>query len=260
MSEISRLLAIMAQLRDPLRGCPWDREQTFKTIVPHTLEEAYEVAETIEQDDLRALQDELGDLLFQIVFYAQLAQEQQLFNFGDIVKSICDKLERRHPHVFSDAVITSADEQTVHWEKLKAEERANKPSPAIASVLDGITATLPALALAQKIQKRVATVGFDWPDHHGVVAKVQEELAEVQNDWEKPERCAEEIGDLLFACVNLARHADVDAESALRQANRKFTKRFHHVEDQLRQQGVALKSASLAQLDTAWNRAKQIKE
>lgn len=260
MSDISRLLAIMARLRDPLQGCPWDRAQNFKTIVPHTLEEAYEVAETIEQGDLQALRDELGDLLFQIVFYAQLAQEQQVFHFSDIVKSICDKLERRHPHVFGDIKITTAEEQTAHWEKLKADERASKSVEVSNSLLDGITATLPALPQAQKIQKRVATVGFDWPDHHGVMQKIQEELIEVKNDWSDAVKRKEEIGDLLFACVNLARHAEVDAESALRDANRKFTKRFRYVETLLRNQQIEINGASLAQLDSAWDQAKQIKE
>ena len=207
MQAIQRLLSIMAQLRDPTTGCPWDKEQSFKTIVPHTLEEAYEVADAIEREDHVALRDELGDLLFQVVFYAQLAKEKNLFDFNDVVTSISDKLERRHPHVFADAVITDAQAQTVHWEQLKAQERKAMTPSVTPSVLDGIAQALPALNLAQKIQKRAAQVGFDWPSHDGVVDKVREELAELVADWDDKDKRQEELGDLLFTCVNLARHA-----------------------------------------------------
>lgn len=257
MSAIGRLLAIMTRLRDPQRGCPWDKEQTFRTIVPHTLEEAYEVADAIERDDFAALRDELGDLLFQVVFYAQLAREQNHFDFNDIATAICDKLERRHPHVFADSIIESAAAQTEHWEQLKAQERAQQANAAATSVLDGVTHTLPAMTLAQKIQKRVARVGFDWPDHEGVMAKVKEELAELRADWDNPQQRAEEMGDLLFACVNLARHAGVDAETALREANRKFERRFRAVEQRLHEDGTPLGEATLEQMESAWQQVKQ---
>lgn len=256
MSDITRLLTIMSRLRDPHTGCPWDKQQTFATIVPHTLEEAYEVADCIERGDLGGLRDELGDLLFQIVFYAQLAREQKLFEFHAVVSAICDKLERRHPHVFGDAVIASAEEQTVHWEQLKAAER-KQDSATTHSALDGVTTSLPALPLAQKLQKRAAQVGFDWPNHHGVMDKVREELAEVAADWNNPERRADEIGDLLFACVNLARHAGVDAETVLRRANRKFDTRFRGVEKILQQAGTPIETANTEQMEIAWQQVKQ---
>jgi ATP diphosphatase len=257
MSAIDRLLTIMSRLRDPLTGCPWDKQQTFTTIVPHTLEEAYEVADCIERGDLAGLRDELGDLLFQIVFYAQLAREQKRFEFQDVVTAICDKLERRHPHVFGDVVITTADEQTLHWEQLKARERQQQTTAEMASVLDGLTTALPALSVAHKLQKRAAQVGFDWPDHHGVMDKVREELDEVAADWNDAARRAAEIGDLLFACVNLARHAGVDAETVLRQANRKFEARFRGVEKLLQRAGTPIATANTEQMEAAWQQIKQ---
>ena len=244
-------------MRDPQKGCPWDKEQTFKTIVPHTLEEAYEVADAIERDDLVALRDELGDLLFQVVFYAQLAKEQQLFDFNDVVASISDKLERRHPHVFADVVIADAEAQTIHWEQLKAQERKASARSAEPSVLDGIAQTLPALNLAQKLQKRAAQVGFDWPNHDGVLDKVKEELAELVADWDDDQKQQDELGDVLFTCVNLARHARIDAETALRYANRKFAQRFRAMEQQLRRDGVAIEVASAAQKEAAWQKIKK---
>ncbi len=257
MQAIQRLLSIMAQLRDPTTGCPWDKEQSFKTIVPHTLEEAYEVADAIEREDHVALRDELGDLLFQVVFYAQLAKEKNLFDFNDVVTSISDKLERRHPHVFADVVITDAQAQTVHWEQLKVQERKAMTPSATPSVLDGMAQTLPALNLAQKIQKRAAQVGFDWPGHDGVVDKVREELAELVADWDDKDKRQEELGDLLFTCVNLARHAQTDAETALRCANRKFTQRFRAMEQRLSAAGVAIETASAAQKEAAWQEIKK---
>ena len=262
MKPIERLLHIMQRLRDPETGCPWDREQTFHTIVPHTLEEAYEVADAIENGDMAEVKDELGDLLFQIVFYAQLGSEQGLFDFDAIASAIADKLERRHPHVFADVTVADADEQTRHWEQLKAEERAAKASTAVSdathSVLDGIARGLPALNIAHKLQKRAAQVGFDWPDEQGVLAKLDEEIAEVKQEWGQDQAALqEEIGDLLFTCVNLARHAGVDSETALRQANHKFEQRFRSVESSLARTETPLGKADIATMESAWCKAKQ---
>ena len=258
MEPIQRLLQIMQALRDPEGGCPWDRAQTFQTIVPHTLEVAYEAAVAIERGDMADIRDELGDLLFQVVFYAQLGKEQGEFDFDAIATAIAEKLERRHPHVFGDRQYANTEEQNRHWEELKAEERADKSGADAPSVLDGITPTLPALSLAHKLQKRAAQVGFDWPDHQGVLEKVQEEIAEVQQAWVQGQAALqEEIGDLLFSCVNLARHAGVDSETALRQANRKFSQRFRAVESQLAQTDTPLGVADIATMEAAWCKAKQ---
>jgi len=255
MSSIHRLLKIMAQLRDPEHGCPWDLQQTYQTIVPHTIEETYEVADAIEREDYAALCDELGDLLFQIVFYAQLAKEQQRFAFDDIVNAISDKLERRHPHVFAGAKFDSAEQQTAHWEELKKTERAQQQNAQ--SELDGIARTLPALSLARKLQSRAARVGFDWPEPEGVFDKLAEEIAELQQAWSEPAHRAEELGDLLFTCVNLTRHAGEDPEEVLRRANRKFEQRFRAMELQAQQNQTALKALSPQELETLWQRAKQ---
>lgn len=264
MTDINRLLTIMSRLRDPDAGCPWDRAQTYKTIVPHTLEEAYEVADTIEQGDFDALCDELGDLLFQIVFYAQLAKEESRFEFADVVKAISDKLERRHPHVFADAHFENEQQQTRHWEQLKQQEReakaasAKNESPAArrASQMDDIARALPALSLARKIQSRAAQVGFDWPDVSGVYEKVQEEITELQQAWDDEQARTEEMGDLLFTCVNLSRHAGVDPEQALRQASNKFEQRFRSMEATAHQDANLLECLSEAQLESLWQRAK----
>ncbi len=251
--DIQRLLDIMQQLRNPEGGCPWDQQQTYRSIVPHTIEEAYEVADAIERDAYTELQDELGDLLFQVVFYAQLAREESRFAFDDVVQSICDKLERRHPHVFGDKQITDADTQTIHWEQLKADERKAKSEPDRPhSALDGIAHTLPAVTVAHKLQKRAAQLGFDWPDEQGVIAKVEEELLEVRQAWSDPSARAAEIGDLLFTCVNLARHAGLDTETTLRQANRKFETRFRAMEQRLLQQGKDVTAATAGEMESAW--------
>ena len=255
MSSIHRLLEIMAQLRDPEHGCPWDQQQTYQSIVPHTIEETYEVADAIEREDYAALCDELGDLLFQIVFYAQLAKEQQRFEFDDIVNAISDKLERRHPHVFADAKFDSAEQQTAHWEELKKSERAQQQNAQ--SELDGIARTLPALSLARKLQSRAARVGFDWPEAEGVFDKLAEEIAELKQAWSQPSRRADELGDLLFTCVNLTRHAGEDPEEVLRRANRKFESRFRAMEAQAQQNQSSLKDLSPQQLEALWQRAKQ---
>jgi ATP diphosphatase len=256
MANLERLLTIMQRLRDPQTGCPWDRAQTYKTIVPHTLEEAYEVADAIEREDYVELRDELGDLLFQVVFYAQLAQEEGRFDFEQVASAIADKLERRHPHVFANQQFASAEAQTRHWEALKTEERAAKSTQARQSILDGIARTLPAMALAHKLQKRAAQVGFDWPDWQGVVAKVEEELAEVQQALTDPARREEEVGDLLFTCVNLARHAGCDPEAALRHANQKFEQRFRALEAACHAQQRTPEQLSPAELEQIWDSVK----
>ena len=257
MSDIEKLVTIMARLRDPENGCPWDKEQTFETIVPHTLEEAYEVAETIETGDLEALRHELGDLLFQVIFYSRLAEERGLFDFQAVVASIVDKLIRRHPHVFGDARIADAEAQTRAWEALKAQERAK--SSGQAGTLEGVTKTLPALTRASKLQKRAARVGFDWSEAMPIFDKIQEELEEVRQeitDSVDQQRLEEEIGDLLFACTNLARHLQVDPEGALRGANAKFEKRFAHMEALAASQSQPLDKLTAAAWEDLWQAAK----
>ena len=262
MSAIKDLLEIMRRLRDPQGGCPWDLKQTYRSLVPYTLEEAYEVADAIEQDDLAHLPDELGDLLFQIVFYARLGEEQGVFDFEHVAQRICDKLVRRHPHVFADANIASAEEQTHAWEEHKRHEREQKAVLGQPGVLDGVSLALPALVRATKLQRRAARVGFDWPESAGVVAKLKEELAEVEAELRSdatPERLAEEVGDLLFTCVNLARHLQIEPEAALRTANLKFEQRFRQVEKSLEAVG-GVEQASLEQMDAAWEAVKQAEE
>ncbi len=257
MADIKDLLDVMATLRDPVAGCPWDREQDFATIAPYTIEEAYEVADAIDRRDLQALKDELGDLLLQVVFHARMAEEQGAFAFADVVTAIVEKLWRRHPHVFGEAEITSAAGQRRAWEQLKAQERGRAGAGA-GGLLDGVAAALPALARAEKLGRRAAGVGFDWPDAAAVVAKVHEELAEVAAaDAADQAAVSEEIGDLLFTVVNLARHRQVDAEEALRQANRKFERRFRHVEQAVRRSGRDWSAFSAAELDQLWNEAKR---
>jgi len=258
MSNIERLLAIMQRLRDPDGGCPWDRAQTYQTIVPHTLEEAYEVADAIAREDFAELREELGDLLFQVVFYAQLAREEGRFDFDAVAGAIADKLERRHPHVFGELRHADAAAQTRHWETLKAEEREAKADAGPPSLLDGIARTLPALSLASKLQGRAARAGFDWPDHGGVMDKVREELSELEQDWAEPDRREDELGDLLFTCVNLARHAGCDPEAALRRANRKFEQRFRTLEAMARQQQRSLENCQPEELEAMWLSVKKM--
>ena len=257
-----KLLAIMAKLRDPAGGCPWDLAQSFRTIVPHTIEEAYEVADAIEQDDLESLKGELGDLLFQAVFYAQMAREAGGFDMADVLRGLNDKMIRRHPHVFGTVSIADAEAQTHAWEKQKAEERAAaaaakglKPS-----ALDGVIGGLPALTRAEKLQKRAARVGFDWPEAAQVLDKIAEETQEIRAALEQKapkDSIAEEIGDLLFAVVNLARHLEIDSEGALRTANRKFERRFRRVEEILAAQGKEPAGSTLDEMEAAWVEAKQ---
>ncbi|HEX4970319.1 MAG TPA: nucleoside triphosphate pyrophosphohydrolase [Steroidobacteraceae bacterium] len=256
MSSITRLLGIMARLRDPQRGCPWDLEQTFRTIAPYTIEEAYEVADAIERDDLGSLRGELGDLLFQVVFHAQMASEQGAFAFDDVAAAICDKLERRHPHVFGDARIDSAAAQTIAWEEQKRQERER----AGASVIDDVPLALPALTRANKLGKRAALVGFEWPDVAGALDKLDEELGELRKEVAEQAgeaALANELGDVLFCVVNVCRYLQIDPETALRGANAKFERRFGYVERRLREQGRSSREATLEEMDRLWNEGKE---
>ncbi len=260
-AAIDRLRDIMARLRDPDGGCPWDLAQSFATIAPHTIEEAYEVADAIQRDDLDGLEDELGDLLFQVVFYARMAEEAGAFDFDDVARGISDKMLRRHPHVFAGATVDSQAAQNREWEAHKAAERAARAAALgrAPSALDGVALALPALMRAHKLQRRAARVGFDWPDVARVFDKVEEEIdefrAELGADGSAAGR-SEEIGDLLFACVNLARHAGIDAEAALRQANAKFEHRFRGVEAALAADGRSTDAASLDEMERLWQRQK----
>lgn len=254
--SISRLLDLMARLRDPQRGCPWDVQQNFATIAPYTIEEAYEVADAIERNDLQDLRGELGDLLFQVVFHSQMAREQGAFDFDDVVNAICDKMERRHPHVFGDARIESAEAQTVAWEEHKRRERATASD----SVLADVPVALPALTRANKLGKRAAQVGFEWADVAGALDKVQEEVDELRQEVAAgTDRSAmeQEIGDLLFCLVNVCRYLRIDPENALRLTNAKFERRFRYVEQQLRQQGRSTQEATLPEMDALWDEAKR---
>ena len=283
-TPIDRLVEIMTKLRDPETGCPWDKEQSFATIAPHTIEEAYEVADAIEHGDMEALKDELGDLLFQVVFYAQMAREAGAFDFNEVAAGIAEKMVRRHPHVFGEDSIASVQAQSAAWEEHKARERSEKAEtgPAGASVLDGVARALPALARARKLQNRAARVGFDWPEACDVIAKIEEEIAEVRNEIlstappcglparsrgfasagegrsgdEPAERLRDEIGDLLFACANLARKLEIDPETALSRANGKFERRFRRIEALLAERGKTPAQSSLEEMDALWNQAK----
>ncbi|PZP84909.1 MAG: nucleoside triphosphate pyrophosphohydrolase [Azospirillum brasilense] len=256
LPHTAQLLAIMARLRDPNGGCPWDLEQDFSTIAPYTIEEAYEVADAIARGDMQELQGELGDLLLQVVFHSQMAGEKGLFDFEAVAQSINDKMIRRHPHVFSQEEITTAQQQTGNWERIKQAERKEKQK---GRVLDDVPAALPALMRAQKLQKRAARVGFDWPDVAGVLDKLHEELDEARAAIASGDRAhiAEEIGDLLFSVVNLARFMDVDAEDALRAANQKFTRRFEAVEDGVAASGNAWDATTLDEMEALWKQAKE---
>ncbi len=258
---IDALRDIMARLRDPEGGCPWDVAQSFATIAPYTIEEAYEVADAIQRDDLDGLEDELGDLLFQVVFYAQMGEEAGAFDFDDVARGISDKMLRRHPHVFGDKMVESQDEQNREWEVYKAAEREARAAALgrAPSALDGVALALPALMRAEKLQRRAARVGFDWPDIAPVIDKIVEEIEEVRaelSDDGSADGRKDEIGDLIFACVNLARHAGVDAEAALRQANDKFEHRFRGVEAALAVDGKSTESASLDEMERHWQRQK----
>ena len=265
MSALDELLSVMQQLRDPEKGCPWDREQTFKSLIPYTLEETYEVFDAIDSENPDEIKQELGDLLFQIVFYAQMAKENNLFEFNDIAASIVEKLIRRHPHVFANEKITNAEEQTIAWEKHKLQERKKKIASGLnESLLSDLTRNLPALLRAEKIQRHVARVGFDWPEINGVFEKIQEELEEVKIELNSHEvnknRVEEEMGDLLFSFVNLARFSGVDSETCLRQANNKFEKRFMAMENYFRNNDQDIKNLSADDWENAWQYIKSLED
>lgn len=253
--SINRLLKVMDRLRDPDGGCPWDLEQTFRTIAPYTIEEAHEVADAIERDDLNHLKDELGDLLFQVVFHARLAREIDAFDFDDVAGAVADKLIRRHPHVFGDAARMAADTQTEHWEAIKAAEREQA---GMSSHIDGVSPSLPPLRRAVKLQKRAARAGFDWPDLSPVLAKIREELAELEDELESgdPDRMEDELGDVLFAVANLARKLDIDADGALRRTNLKFETRFRAMEEAASDAGQRFEDLDLEAQESLWQRVK----
>ena len=251
---MDELEEVMARLRDPVGGCPWDLEQTFDTIAPHTIEEAHEVADAIARRDDAALVDELGDLLFQVVFYAQMGSETGRFRLADIVRAIVDKMVRRHPHVFGDAKVEDADAQTRAWEEIKAAER-----PAAPSIMDGLPRGLAPTLRARKLQRRAASVGFDWRSAHSVLPKLREEVDEVTaalRDAEGREAVEEEVGDLLFTCINLARHLHVDPDEALRRSNLEFERRFRRMEEAAADQGRRLEDSDSDELERYWERAK----
>jgi len=262
-SEFERLIKIMSRLRDPLQGCPWDLEQNFQTIVPHTLEEAYEVADAIQNEDYGALKGELGDLLFQVIFYAQLAKERGYFDIQDVIKTLNIKMIERHPHVFSTEKIATAVEQSMAWEEHKSVERlrqAESEGRTETSALDGIARSLPALTRAEKLQKRAARVGFDWPNISGVIEKIDEELTELKAEIlhdASIERLQDELGDLILSCVNLARHLKLDAEETLRHANTKFESRFRRLERVFQKRNAKLEEATLDEMERVWHDIKQ---
>lgn len=261
MSGIERLLDIMRRLRDPVDGCPWDREQSFGSIAPYTIEEAYEVADAIDRGDPDALRDELGDLLLQVVFHAQMAKEQGFFAFDDVVSAICDKMERRHPHVFGNEVVTDTAAQAARWAQLKAAERASRGEDGDRSAIAGIARGLPEWMRAVKLQHAAAKVGFDWPGPTPVLEKLTEEIEELRaefgSDPRDPERLEDELGDVLFVAANLTRHAGVDFGAALRRANAKFERRFRAMEGYAAADGWTLSELSLDAQDQYWVRAKR---
>ena len=257
---LARLLAVMAWLRDRQHGCPWDIDQTFRTIAPYTIEEAYEVADAIERDDMPALKEELGDLLLQVVYHAQMATESGSFTFADVARAIADKMVDRHPHVFGDFKIADADAQTVSWEARKAAERAGSNGSEPTGALDGVARALPALLRAEKLQKRAARVGFDWKETGPVIDKIEEELRELRSEIAAERidrsRIVDEMGDVLFAAANLARHCKVDPETALRGTNDKFERRFRYIEQCLASQGRRPSDATLEEMELLWQKAK----
>jgi ATP diphosphatase len=262
--DISRLIEIMAALRDPETGCPWDVKQDFASIAPYTLEEAYEVADAIERANLPDLCDELGDLLLQVVFHARMAEEKGAFTFGDVVEAITTKMIRRHPHVFGDEEAREAGMAKGMWERIKAEEKAEKRSHGVGEqeepgLLDGVPVALPALTRALKLQRAAARVGFDWKEAEPVLDKIEEEIGELRETLANGDRdaAADEFGDLLFALANLGRHLDIDPEGALRQTNEKFRRRFRFIEQALRSHGRAPEDASLDEMEDLWTEAKR---
>ncbi len=256
--DIARLIEIMAALRTPGSGCPWDLEQTFRTIAPYTLEEAYEVADAIARGDLDELRDELGDLLLQVAFHARMAEEQGAFDFGDVVETVTAKLVRRHPHVFADADGRTAKAVEGLWERIKSQEKAERGEAAPSGALAGVPVALPALTRALKLQDKAGRVGFDWNDPRAVLAKIREEADEIEAELDSADKSkvGAEVGDLLFAVVNLARHLGADPEDVLRQTNLKFERRFAAIEQALAARGKTPKDATLAEMDALWDEAK----
>ena len=256
--DIARLIEIMAALRTPGSGCPWDLEQNFRTIAPYTLEEAYEVADAIARGNLDDLKDELGDLLLQVAFHARMAEEQDAFDFGDVVETVTAKLVRRHPHVFADADGKTAKAVEGLWERIKSEEKAKRGEAGPTGALAGVPVALPALTRALKLQNKAGHVGFDWNDPRAVLAKIREEADEIEAELDRSAtgEAAAEVGDLLFAVVNLARHLDADPEDVLRQTNLKFERRFAAIERALAARGKTPKDATLAEMDALWDEAK----
>ena len=256
-TAFNELVQIMARLRDPEKGCPWDLKQDFKTIAPYTLEEAYEVADAIEHNNLNALCGELGDLLLQVVFHAQMANEQGLFSINDVCNAINDKMTRRHPHIFANETLETADEVSSRWDEIKTQERGEVTKDP--SHLHDVAKALPALKRAQKLQRRAAHVRFDWPDITGVWDKLAEEQAELHEECNSgdQQRIEEEMGDLLFTCVNLSRHLKVDAEAALRRASQKFESRFRAMESRCEQAGQVFEDLDTAEMEVLWQQAKQ---
>jgi MazG family protein len=257
LPPLQRLLEIMARLRDPEGGCPWDREQTFATIAPYTVEEAYEVADAIERGDLKDLKEELGDLLFQVVFHSRMAEEQGAFDFDAVAAAMVDKMVRRHPHVFAGETYADLTEQVAAWDAIKAAERAGK---ARHSILDDVPPGLPAMTRAVKLTKRAARAGFDWPSTDEVMAKLREELEELQHEIDVADlpKARAELGDLLFVAANLSRKLDVDPEDALRACNAKFERRFHHIEQALAERGKTPAQSTLEEMDGLWDEAKAL--
>ena len=260
--DIARLIEIMAALRTPGSGCPWDLEQTFRTIAPYTLEEAYEVADAIARGDLNDLKDELGDLLLQVAFHARMAEEQGAFDFGDVVETVTAKLVRRHPHVFADAEGRTAKAVEGLWERIKTQEKAERGAAGPSSALAGVPVALPALTRALKLQNKASRVGFDWNDPRAVLAKIREEADEIEAELAGRDmaEAAAEVGDLLFAVVNLARHLGADPEDILRQTNLKFERRFRAIEQALAARGKTPQDATLAEMDGLWDEAKAVEK
>ena len=253
MNSIQELVDIMSALRDPETGCPWDRQQTKETIIPYTLEEIYELVDAVERNNMEDIRDELGDLLFHIIFYSQMASESGSFEFTDVVSGVCDKLKRRHPHVFAGQQADTIEEVKSNWEKIKREERAG-------DYLDNIARALPAMQRAEKLQKRAAQVGFDWDKPAPVLAKVEEEVHELKQAMDQPQhraRLQDEIGDIFFAAINLARHLDINPETALREANNKFEQRFRYIQTTLEEEGQDLETASMEKMEELWEQAKR---